>query len=104
MAFRQGACDDAGRAALQLERLGLEQARLLRERLEATINPLARAPLRGHRRGDLDPPGRSFRYFAVVKRFIFAYEPIEDGLRVVRILQGARKLAAEIAVDPGDEE
>lgn len=71
--------------------------------LQATIDSLAKAPLTGHRREDLDPPGRSFRYLSVLKSFIIVYEAAGDGIRVVRLLHGARNLAAELATDAGDE-
>jgi plasmid stabilization system protein ParE len=91
------------RAITAYKRFGVEQARRLRERFEATINSLASAPLSGHRREELDPPGRSFRYLSVLKTFIIVYEPADDGIRVVRLLHGARNLAAEMARDAGDE-
>ncbi len=89
--------------AYTVKRFGIEQARRLRERFEATIDSLTAAPLTGHRREDLDPPGRSFRYLSVLKTFIIVYEPADDGIRVVRLLHGARNLAAELARDAGDE-
>jgi toxin ParE1/3/4 len=90
--------------AYTVKRFGVQQARRLRERFEATIAALAAAPHTGHRREDLDPPGRSFRYLSVLKTFIIVYEPTDDGIRVVRLLHGARNLAAELAGDAGDEE
>jgi plasmid stabilization system protein ParE len=89
--------------AYTVERFGIEQARRLRERFEATIDSLAKAPCTGHLREDLDPSGRSFRYLVVLKSFVIVYEPAGDGIRVVRILHGARNLAAELARDAGDE-
>ncbi len=96
--------DRSAITAYTVEHFGLEQARRLRARFETTINSLTTAPLTGHRRPDLDPTGRSFRYVTVLKRFIIVYEPVEDGIRVVRLLHGARNLAAELARDGGDEE
>ena len=90
--------------AYTVERFGIEQARRLRTHIEATIGSLAKAPFTGHRREDLDPPGRSFRYLTVLKSFIIVYEPVEDGVRIARLLHGARNLAAELAEDAGDEE
>ncbi len=89
--------------AYTVKRFGIKQARRLRERFQATIDSLAAAPLTGHRRVDLDPPGRSFRYLSVLKTFVVVYEPVDDGIRIVRLLHGARDLAAEIAEDAGDE-
>ena len=90
-------------SAYTVKRFGIEQARRLRERFEATMDSLAAAPLAGHRLEDLDPPGRSFRYLSVLDTFIIVYEPADDGIRVVRLLHGARDLAAELARDAGDE-
>ena len=45
----------------------------------------------------LDPPGRTFRYFVVMKRFVIVYEPTATGIRIARILHGMRNLAAELA-------
>lgn len=81
----------------------MSNARRLRERFEETIESPEKAPFIGHRRQDLDPPGRSFRNLAVLKSFIIVYEPVEDGIRIVRLLHGARNLAAELARDAGDE-
>ena len=89
--------------AYTVKRFGIEQARRLRERFEATIDSLSASPLTGRRREDLDPPGRSFRYQSLLKTFIIVYEPADDGIRVVRLLHGARNLAAELARDAGDE-
>ena len=102
--FSQAArADRQAITAYTVERFGLEQARRLRERFETAIHSLAEAPLIGHRRQDLDPPGRSFRYATVLKTFIIVYEPVDDGIRVVRLLHGARDLAAELAQDTRDE-
>jgi plasmid stabilization system protein ParE len=87
--------------AYTVRRLGVEQARRLRQTFQAKIASLASAPMTGHRREDLDPPGRSFRYVTVMKSFIIVYEPADDGIRVVRLLHGARKLAAELDRDAG---
>lgn len=87
-----------------VKRFGIEQARRLRERFETTLHSLAGAPLTGHRREDLDPPGRSFLYLSVLKTFIIVYESEGDEIRVVRILHGARNLAEELSRDAGEEE
>ena len=101
---KASAADRRAITAYTVKRFGVQQARRLRERFEATIAALAAAPLTGHGREDLDPPGRSFRYLSVLKTFIIVYEPTGDGIRVVRLLHGARNLAAELSRDAGDEE
>ena len=75
---------------------GVQQARRLRDRFESTLSLLAESPLAGHKNEELDPPGHSFRYFPVMKRFIIVYQPSQDGIRVVRLLHGAQNLAAEL--------
>lgn len=90
--------------AYTVKHFGIEQARRLRGRFEITIASLAKAPMTGHRREELDPPGRSFRYRTVMKSFIIVYEPVDDGIRVVRLLHGARDLAAELSNEAGDED
>jgi plasmid stabilization system protein ParE len=90
--------------AYTVRRFGVDQARQLRQSFQSKISALARTPMMGHRREELDPPGRSFRYLTVMKSFIVVYEPADDGIRVVRLLHGARNLARELARDAGDEE
>ncbi len=90
--------------AYTVERFGLAQARRLRDRLEATLDILAESPGIGRTHSDLDPPGRSFRYLVALRTLIIVYEPSDDGIRVVRLLHGARHLAAELDRDAGDEE
>lgn len=90
--------------AYSVERFGIEQARRLCERFQATLNALAEPPLLGRTNEDLDPPGHSFRYFVVMKIFIIAYESTDNRIRVVRLLHGARNLAAELDRDAGDDD
>lgn len=87
-----------------VERFGVGQARRLRDTLQTTLNKLAESPLIGRAHEELDPPGRAFRYFVVVKLFIIVYEPTEDGIRVARLLHGARNLAAEFDRNAGRED
>lgn len=99
---------DAARAdrreitAFTVERFGVEQARRLRIRFEDVLNSLAESPLVGHTKPEIDPPGRRFRYFTVLS-FIVVYEPTDSGIRVARLLHGARSLAEELNRDAGDE-
>jgi plasmid stabilization system protein ParE len=87
-----------------VERFGLEQARELRRRFEIALKKLVEFPGSGQLRPELDPPGKVFRYAVVSKAFILVYEPTPTGLRVVRILHGARHLANELLRDRGDEQ
>ena len=90
--------------AYTVERFGLAQVRRLRDLLEATLDSLADSPRIGRTHEELDPPGRSFRYFAVMKSLIIVYEPTDDGIRVARLLHGARNLAEELGRDTGVED
>ena len=84
-----------------MERFGTQQARRLRDRFQAALNTLAESPLIGHTNEELDPPDRAFRYSVVMKRFIIVYEPTAEGIRVARLLHGARNLAAELGRQGG---
>ena len=87
-----------------VERFGVQQARRLRDRFETLLNALAESPLIGRNREELDPPGHTFRYLVAMKSFVIVYEPAEDGIRIVRLLHGARDLAAELESDAGNVE
>ena len=86
-----------------LAEFGAGQARWLQLRFEASLGALARAPFAGSHRPDIDPAGRRFRYLTVMRRFVVVYEVAVDGVRVARILHGARDLVDEIDRDPGDD-
>lgn len=86
------------------ERFGVEQARRLRDRFEAALVSLAESRLTGRTRKELDPPGYTFRYFVVMRIFVIVYESTDDGIRVARLLHGARNLAAELAREAGGDE
>lgn len=88
--------------AYTVERFGIQQARRLREQFQATLSRLAESPLLGRSNKELDPEGHSFRYFVVMKSFLIVYEPTDEGIRVARLLQGARNLAAELDRNAGN--
>ena len=103
--FSEAAREDRNEIiAHSIETFGGHQARRLRIRFERIINALAASPWIGHLREDLDPPGRTFRYFVAMKLFTIVYEPAEDGIRVARILHGMRNLPAELGRDAGDDD
>lgn len=85
-----------------IEKFGLSQAIANREALHSVLRRLAENPQIGHLREDLSPPGRPFLYWTILGRFMIVYEPVEDGIRVARVLDGARNLCAELETDPGD--
>ena len=89
--------------AFTLERFGISQVHRIRDLFRATLEMLAESPTIGHTNEELDPPGVSFRYYVVMKTFIIVYEPTDDGIRVARILHGARNIAAELDRRDRDE-
>lgn len=60
--------------AYTVKRFGIDQARRLRQTFQAKIATLASAPMTGHRHEELDPPGRSFRYAAVMKWEMYPWD------------------------------
>ena len=90
--------------AYTVERFGIGQARRLRDHFEATLERLLLFPNSGQLRPDLDPDGRTFRYVVVSKSFILVYEPHDGGIRVARILLGARQLVWELERDHGSHD
>lgn len=104
IAFSVAARDDRRAiTAYTVERFGIRQTRRLRATFERVLNTLADTPMIGRPRRELDPPGRAFRYFVVMKLFVIVYEPTSTGIRVARILHGMRRLAAELDRDAGDD-
>ena len=81
---------------------GLEQAARLRRRFRRVLGTLVHAPNSAPRRAEYDPPGKAFRYCLAVLSFVIVYEPGDDGIRVARVLHGARNLASELGRRPGD--
>jgi plasmid stabilization system protein ParE len=65
---------------------------------------IAGAPQLGALRRELDPPGHAFRYFVVSRSFVIVYEPVAGGIRVARLIHGARNLTVELGLDSGDQE
>ena len=88
--------------AYTVERFGIQQARRLRNHFQATLDRLAESPHLGRANEEMDPVGHSFRYHVVMKSFVIVYEPLDDGIRVARLLHGARNLATELGRGAGD--
>lgn len=86
-----------------VRRFGLQEARRLRHKFEKKLKLLLDAPLSGHENTELDPPGYTFRYATVSRVFIIVYQPVEDGIRVARLLHSARDIAAELDRNAGDK-
>ncbi len=83
------------------EQFGLGQAIKVRDRFRDTFRELSRLPYSAPRREEYDPPGKAFRYGVVLARFVIVYEPTKGGIRVARVLHGARDLASVLASDAG---
>ena len=102
--FSEAARDDRRAiTAHTVEQFGIHQARRVRTNFERVLSIIADTPAIGRLRDELDPPGHTFRYFVVMKRFIVVYKPTESGIRVARILHGTRNLAAELDRDAGED-
>jgi toxin ParE1/3/4 len=86
-----------------IDSFGLDQAIKTAERFRVSFRFLLEMPFSGQLRPDLSPPGRQFRYWTVLGSFIVVYEPAADGIRIARILHGARNLVDELRQDPGDD-
>lgn len=80
---------------------GPAQVAKLRERFQEVFEGLAASPAIGQQRAEYDPPEKEFRYHPVLRSFVVVYEPVEDGVRVARVLHGARDLAAALELDSG---
>lgn len=57
---------------------------------------LASSPYAGHSRPDLTTLAVRFWTVPRFLRYIIVYDPVSDPLRILRILHGARNLAAEL--------
>ena len=86
-----------------IEHFGLNQAIEIADRFRKTFELLAEMPHSGQLREEISPPGRELRYRPVLGSFVVVYEAIEGGIRVARVLHGARNLVAELERDAGDD-
>lgn len=84
------------------DHFGPAQAEKTMNAIEARLDELAHHPDLGHGREDLDPPGKSFLYQTVLKRYMIVYSKAPEGIRVVRILDGARQVRDQLHENPGD--
>ena len=86
-----------------IEVFGFSQAWRTATAFRDALQSLADEPGIGHRREGLDPPGWTFRYFTVLRRFVIVYQPSTEGIRVARILDGSRDLPGLLGdPDPSD--
>ena len=87
-----------------IEHFGIEPAIRATERFRETFQALTEMPRSGQLRKEISPPGREYRYRTVLGSFVVVYEPADDGIRVARIIHGARNLVAELERNPGNED
>ncbi len=86
-----------------IEHFGVAQAKKTLAAFEAALVALADRPRAGRLDEDHSPSGRPLRFRVVKSSFVIVYEPWEEGIRVARVLHGARFLAAELEREPGDD-
>jgi plasmid stabilization system protein ParE len=77
-----------------IEQLGFAPAEETSATFLDALRTLAQMPEMGSLRPDLDPPGRTFRYWTVLRRFLIVYQPIQGGIRVARIVNASREVGA----------
>lgn len=85
-----------------IDSFGFSQSIRLEQEFEKALTSLAENPALGSERSDLSPPGRVFRFWPVLKRFVIVYEPSTESIRVARVLDGSRDLPAVLNDDPGE--
>jgi toxin ParE1/3/4 len=73
----------------------LDQADAWIDRLDETLQLLATQPKMGRARDELSPGLRSMP----VGRYVIFYEPLHDGIDVVRVLHSARDVDAQFGKD-----
>jgi plasmid stabilization system protein ParE len=73
-----------------------ESADMVESELYKACRLLASKPYVGHSRPDLTT--RPVRFWTVPRfaRYVVVYDPVSEPLRILRILHGARNLAAEL--------
>jgi toxin ParE1/3/4 len=76
----------------------LAQADAWVDRLDATLNTLANHPLMGRVREELSPGLRSLPF----GRYVIFYQPLSDGIDVIRILHSARDINTVFIEAPPD--
>ena len=70
----------------------VERADTFIDRIDATLHTLAEQPMLGRSRQELAPGLRSFP----IGRYVIFYEPLPDGIAVVRVLHGARDIEPQL--------
>ncbi len=76
---------------------GLGPALSLSEAMHRAFADLAEEPGLGHLREDLSPPDRPFRYITIKQRFMVIYRPSDDGIAIVRIMDGSQDVRGRLS-------
>jgi toxin ParE1/3/4 len=76
----------------------LAQADAWVDRLDATLSTLANYPLMGRVREELSPGLRSLPF----GRYVIFYQPLTDGIDVIRVLHAARDINTVFIESPPD--
>lgn len=98
------ASDDLHDIILQtVSMFGVRQAQKTNDVFIQAMESLAQMPGMGHHRADLDPEGKQFLYWTVLRRFVVIYVPVMDGIRVARIIDGTRELQSILTDNAGDD-
>lgn len=98
------ASDDLHNIIIQTVLLfGVRQAQKTNDAFRQAMESLAQMPSMGHQRTDLDPAEKQFLYWTVLRRFLIIYQPVVDGIRVARIIDGTRELRSLLNDNAGDE-
>lgn len=87
-----------------IARFGLIQAVRARGMFKAALEELlSTMPLSERLQPDLCPPDRHLCCCTVMGKVVVIYEATIEGIKVVRILDGAKRLRAELLEEPVDE-
>lgn len=98
---RERALDDlAEHWSYRALELGPDSADALIDRIEKRIRLLAEYPESGTKRDELRPGLRS----VPLGKLILFYNPLRDGIELVRVLDGRRDIRAVLAEEEDDEE
>jgi toxin ParE1/3/4 len=74
------------------ELFGYEQSIATEDEFKRVFAMLSANPELGQVREDLSTPGKAFRMWIVLRRFVVVYEDTPESLRIIRIVDGARDL------------
>lgn len=77
-----------------IELFGYDQAVAAATEFQRVFQMLSENPELGEVRQDISTPGKSFRLWTVLGRFVIVYEDADDLLSIVRIVDGARDLSS----------